>query len=68
MLKKYDVIKLGRVKFKVKDIQIGSVTEARSKKKELLKRREEKWKKREVERIKETMQKIKSKPHHSARV
>ena len=68
VLKKFDVIKLGRVKFKVKEIQIKSVNDAKRAKQELMKRREEKWKKKELSRIGEQMLLLQERPHNSARV
>ena len=48
VLQKFDIIKLGRVKFKIKDISINKVKKARENKREAMKRREQTWKKNEI--------------------
>jgi len=51
-LKKHDIIKLGRVKFKVKKIYIKAVEEQREMKRQMRKRRESEWRRKEILRLK----------------
>ena len=53
VLKKYDIIKLGRVKFKIRDMYIKKVNQAREDKREKLKKREQLWRKNEIAKAKE---------------
>ena len=57
-LKKHDIIKLGRVKFKVKRIYIKAAEEAREMKRHTLKRRENEWRKKEIKRLLEQKAKL----------
>ena len=52
VLKKFDIIKLGRVKFKVKDIFIKKIDEATKARRKVLRKREELWRKKEEEKAK----------------
>ena len=47
-LKKHDIIKLGRVKFKVKQIYVRNLEEKREKKRELMRKREKDWRRKEI--------------------
>lgn len=51
-MKKHDIIKLGRVKFKVKKIYIKAVEEQREMKRQMRKRRESEWRRKEILRLK----------------
>lgn len=51
VLKKHDIIKLGRVKFKVKQIYIREVEEQRAMKRQFRKRRETEWRRKEIKRL-----------------
>ena len=48
VLKKSDIIKLGRVKFKVKDIFIAKIEKQRADKRDKMKRHEEIWHKKQL--------------------
>ena len=50
-LKKHDIIKLGRVKFKVKRIYIKEAEEEREMKRQQMKRRETEWRRKEIQRL-----------------
>ena len=50
-LKKHDIIKLGRVKFKVKKIYIKQAEEEREMKRQMMKRRESEWRRKEIKRM-----------------
>lgn len=50
-LKKHDIIKLGRVKFKVKKIYIKQAEEDREMKQQMMKRRESEWRRKEIKRL-----------------
>ena len=52
-LKKHDIIKLGRVKFKVKQIYVRRLEEEREKKREQMKKRESDWRRKEIKRMHE---------------
>lgn len=51
-LKKYDIIKLGRVKFKIRDIFLKKDYKAREAKKQRMRVREEQWRKKEIAKAK----------------
>lgn len=51
-MKKHDIIKLGRVKFKVKKIYIKQVEEQREMNRQMRKRRESEWRRKEILRLK----------------
>lgn len=51
-MKKHDIVKLGRVKFKVKRIHVREEEDNLMMKREKLKRRESEWRRREIERLK----------------
>jgi len=48
VLKKHDIIKLGRVKFKVKHIYIKQAVEEQELKRQLRKRKEAEWRRKEI--------------------
>ena len=52
-LQKHDIIKLGRVKFKVKRIYIKQAEEEKEMKRHNLKRREGEWRRKEIKRLQE---------------
>ena len=66
MLKKHDIIKLGRVKFKVKKIYIKHAQEDLERKKQIRKRREAEWRHKEIQRLKRQMKVMKKKRGNSA--
>lgn len=57
-LKKHDIIKLGRVKFKVKRIYIKEVEEEREMKRQQMKRRENEWRRKEIHKEIERLTKL----------
>ena len=64
-LKKHDIIKLGRVKFKVKKIYIREAEEEREMKIEQMRRRESDWRRKEIQRLKEASKKMRNKRQNS---
>lgn len=69
VLKKHDIIKLGRVKFKVKQIYIKKNEEERARKQRKLQRREAEWYRKELKRLRELKEKnAKNKRANSAKL
>ena len=64
-LKKHDIIKLGRVKFKVKQIYVRNLEEKRERKREQMKKREKDWRLKEIKRMHEQHLLMRRKHHNS---
>ena len=64
-LKKHDIIKLGRVKFKVRQIYIQSREDARQQKRQTMSRRESAWRRKEIQRLENQKKKMENRRMNS---